>query len=444
MRPPRISEVPAALRHGGIGLYLVASVLLAACGGSSPGVDPIPIEVAANGASRPAVAVDQLSGTIYVGWAVPDPRTKGYFQDHAGTLFIARSTDGGKTFSKPVQVGERGEASFGGPVLRAYGAGKLLVAWEHKDPTRTLEVLPKAADHAKDYTPDPSDNRIRVARSTDGGQTFSLPVEVVSHPSPIKGTMPSLTVLEDSQTVVVSWLDYTGKFGSGAIGGERQPTPILVAVSTDAGATFDEPVVANPQSCSCCPPMLTMFQGRPALVWRGHERESDAWDLRDTMLALAAADGHTWSSSIKVYDDHWRFNACPVVGPAIATDKEGRLHVAWYTAAEGRAGFWYAHSQDGRSFSAPLALSNTPAPPALNDVTLDIDINGMAWIGTVDLTQGESQISVWRLPKVGTTAVLAARLAGNPSIAADRVGAVLVWSDGKGKVLLQRLGGNRK
>jgi hypothetical protein len=48
----------------------------------------------------------------------------------------------------------------------------------------------------------------------------------------------------------------------------------------------------------------------------------------------------------------------------LTTDARGRLHIAWWTGKEDRAAVWYARSDDGETFGAPLALSplGTPRP----------------------------------------------------------------------------------
>ena len=48
-----------------------------------------------------------------------------------------------------------------------------------------------------------------------------------------------------------------------------------------------------------------------------------------------------------MHADGWRIDGCPHAGPGLAVDAAGRLHAAWYTGVEGRAGLYHAVSDDG-------------------------------------------------------------------------------------------------
>jgi hypothetical protein len=106
------------------------------------------------------IAVDQSVGTptagnVYVAWA----RYSG--QAANDVVLFSRSTDGGLTFSKPQRLTQgRGEEQFAdigvGPEGEVYVTYREIA---HQGPTA---------------------NRIRIVRSTDGGQSFSSPVTVAS------------------------------------------------------------------------------------------------------------------------------------------------------------------------------------------------------------------------------------------------------------------------
>jgi hypothetical protein len=67
-----------------------------------------------------------------------------------------------------------------------------------------------------------------------------------------------------------------------------------------------------------------------------------------------------------VHADEWVIDGCPHSGPTIAVDSDRAVHVAWYTAAEGRAGLFYAISEDGGySFGPPESVAaNVPISQA--------------------------------------------------------------------------------
>ena len=146
---------------------------------------------AAHGMHALGVADD---GRIYVSWldernvAAPEPSTKaeGHHMESNRELFIADSTDGGRTFSRNRKIA--GDAC---PCCKTALAiaqdGTVYVSWRH--------VLPGNYRH------------IAVTSSSDAAATFSKPVIVsddkwVLHGCPVSG--PSLSIANDG-TLKVLW-----------------------------------------------------------------------------------------------------------------------------------------------------------------------------------------------------------------------------------------------
>jgi hypothetical protein len=106
------------------------------------------------------IAVDQSVGTatagnVYVAWA----RYSG--QAANNVVYFTRSTDGGQTFSKPQRLTQgRGEEQFAD-----IGVG----------PDGAVYVTYREIAHQG-----PTQNRIRIVRSTNGGQSFGQPVTVAA------------------------------------------------------------------------------------------------------------------------------------------------------------------------------------------------------------------------------------------------------------------------
>ena len=106
------------------------------------------------------VAVDQSVGTetagnVYVAWA----RYPG--QAANNVVFFTRSSDGGRTFSKPQRLTQgRAEEQFADIAVGPQG---------------NVYVTYREIAHQG-----PTENRIRIVRSTDGGQSFTRPVTVAS------------------------------------------------------------------------------------------------------------------------------------------------------------------------------------------------------------------------------------------------------------------------
>ena len=104
------------------------------------------------------IVVDQstatpTAGNVYVAWA----RYAG--QAANNVILFSRSTDGGQSFSRPISLTEgHAEEQFADMAVGPNGA---------------VYVTYREIAHQKS-----TENRIRIVRSTDGGQSFSLPVTV--------------------------------------------------------------------------------------------------------------------------------------------------------------------------------------------------------------------------------------------------------------------------
>jgi hypothetical protein len=197
----------------GTDLYLSVSSDMGATFGTPVKVndDKVP---AAHGMHSLGVADD---GRIYVSWldersvAAPKPSTKadGHHMESNRELFIADSTDGGRTFSRNRKI-----ATDACPCCKTALAvapdGTIYIGWRH--------VLPGDYRH------------IAITTSTDAGATFSKPVIVsddkwVLHGCPVSG--PSLAVA-DNGTLKVLWY----------AAGEANTPGLYVAESNDKAKSF--------------------------------------------------------------------------------------------------------------------------------------------------------------------------------------------------------------
>jgi hypothetical protein len=170
------------------------------------------------------------NGTVYVSWlgkkdrdstdkpkpmSMPIPPAAGgeHSAHEVSGAWIARSADGGKTWSSPIRV-DSGEAC---PCCRTSVVstkdGTLYMAWRHVYPGNIRDVV--------------------VAKSTDDGNTWSTPVLVHADnwkfdACPHAG--PAIA-LDDEGRLHIAW--WTGKEGSAGV---------YYAHSTDGARTFSEPI----------------------------------------------------------------------------------------------------------------------------------------------------------------------------------------------------------
>lgn len=204
---------------------------------------------------------------------------------------------------------------------------------------------------------------IRTIRSTDGGRSWSNPVSVGG---PFGGYQNNHELhIGDDGTAYVVWLD-----SRLAKEGERQIN-ILLSKSVDGGESWSTPVVVDAEpSCECCRAAVTTDpDGNVYVAWR---KKLDG-GIRDIAVAKSSDKGETWSTPVVAFQDNWVQGYCPDAGPSIVADKNGLLHLGWWTGSETGNGVKYTRSWDqGQTFSAPLVLSSSEeARPSHVQVALD-------------------------------------------------------------------------
>ena len=406
--------------------------LLGGCGEEGPVRLGEVVTVVASGASNPTVAAGE-DGVFYVAWVGAG--------GGEADVWLARSEDG-VVFSAPVRVNDvAGDAAphEQAPAQVAVGSGGLVVvAWQNNrhEPGRRFPY-----------------SDVRLARSEDGGRTFSPAVTVNDD----AGGPPSSHTFHDvaiggSGEVVVSWIDsrertrlesevvvgptvapFSGSDAHTGHGGAGLPGPeIRVARSADGGRTFAPSLAVAVEACPCCRTSLEVGSaGVVAVAWRGAE----PGDVRDVMVARSGAGGGPFGAPAVVHADGWRIDGCPHAGPALALDGGGRLHVAWYTGAAGREGLFYASAGPDGVFGAPTSLLGDGFVP-VSQVKMAVagEAVVMAW---EDRRSGERTITVGRVGAGGSgPRIIASGMRGaSPAVG----GAGVAWLD-EGAVRFVALG----
>lgn len=239
-------------------------------------------------------------GRIYVSWldernvAAPKPSTKadGHHMESNRELFIADSSDGGRTFSRNRKI-----ASDACPCCKTALAigpdGTVYVGWRH--------VLPGNYRH------------IAITSSSDSGVTFSKPVIVsddkwVLHGCPVSG--PSLSVA-DNGTLKVLWY----------AAGEANATGVYFAESNDKGRSFSQRQLVAQEG----------IRGTPVLT-AGNKGDVAVWEMTgnngaETKFRAVGANGAAVSigSNVEL--------------PAAAFSKDG-LFVAYVSKINDKRSVW--------------------------------------------------------------------------------------------------------
>jgi hypothetical protein len=180
--------------------------------------------------------------------------------------------------------------------------------------------------------------RIFLARSSDGGATWSKPVT----PHPVMerefGFVSMLPLANG--TTRIAWLDGRASAHEG-----EGDTQLRAATMTATGSLTDE-VLVDGRVCDCCQTSMVMTSRGPLLAYRDRSDK----EIRDIVVAPPQASAH----STPVHADGWFIKGCPVNGPRI--DARGsNVAVAWFSAANDKQVVNVAFSRDGgATFGPPI------------------------------------------------------------------------------------------
>lgn len=210
---------------------------------------------------------------------------------------------------------------------------------------------------------------LRAVRSEDGGRTWSDPVTVTD--DSVFGSHNFHALHADASGVVwASWLD--GRGGKSAA---------FVSRSGDGGRSWSPNVrVDMGESCPCCRTAVATDPRDPRRAWMSWRTVAPG-NVREVVVAATTDGGATWGEPVRAQRDGWVFEGCPHAGPALRVDSAGRVHVAWWSGKEGAAGVFHARSDDGgRTFGEALPLGVAAfSRPAHVQLAVDGETVVAAW-----------------------------------------------------------------
>ena len=297
------------------------------------------------------------------------------------SLYVSRSTDGGETFTEPVSPTADQSAHVlrvERPAISANEEGKVGVAWlelnfeggnnevwyaQSLDSGQTFESLRLVSEESPGETAmvtvllDPdgnpiltwlSGNKLRFARSSDGGESFSPAKEIGK--GACECCQPAL--LQNGNELLVAYrglsVDEDGAFRDAALlrsldGGESFGP---VSFATDSHWYID--------ACPISGPSIATREDSIYLTWMdGRAVAPDNLMSSDVWFAESNDDGGTFSPNVKISGSRSTHNFLPVmaVGPG------GRIHIAW--PAISPDAIYYAASDDGgQTFSGPQVIAD--------------------------------------------------------------------------------------
>ena len=211
--------------------------------------------------------------------------------------------------------------------------------------------------------PQPFAGHIRHAVSTDGGRHFAEPATVNDDRQPITHRFNAM--LADAEGVTIAWIDKRDAVGQAGYRGAA----IYTARSADAGRSFAPNRKLADHGCECCRLALAADRdGTPVVLWR----HIFGANVRDFALARLGEPLRRAS------EDGWAIDACPHHGGALAIDRHGGRHLAWFTGADQSPGLHYRRI-DGERMTPPLPFGDPGAQAGHPAVAVDGDRVVLAW-----------------------------------------------------------------
>jgi hypothetical protein len=344
-------------------------------------------------------------------------------------VYAATSVDGDH-FGAPVRVNDvEGEA-------HVYG----------EDPPRVaiapLSTSPSVAPDIVVTWPSDRAKRLglRSAHSVDGGRTFLASTSVGDEATVGERGFQSVMVGAD-RVVRAAWLD--GRHDPGTphhanAGGDWDPMHLMLATTTADGRWNAETRLAT-NVCGCCKTAIaTTPDGAIYVAFRNIY----PGNLRDISVTTSHDGGRTFSSPVRVSEDHWSLEGCPDDGPTMAVDHDGIVHLIWPTLVQDpqpAIGFFHASTRDGVTFTPRQRIDTLGTPkPSHPQLTVDVcRALTLVW----DETQGSTRHVLTRqltpLPsgdvRVGALRIVSGtRAAVYPVVAPTPNGVVMAWTEFSG------------
>jgi len=301
-------------------------------------------------------------------------------------ILVARSTDNGATWTAPVPLNTNAGTDSGhdrSPKVTTDGAGRWVAVWD------SGENLGGTIG---------TDCDILVARSTDNGATWTAPAALNTNAGSDSGSDYCPHVATDGAGKwVAAW--YSSDTLGATIGTDND---ILVARSTDNGATWTAPAALNSNAGSdsghdYTPQVTTDGLGHwVAVWWSDDDLGGTIGSDRDVLVARSTDNGANWTTPAAL-----NTNAATDSGsdyyPEVTTDGAGHWVAVWDSSDSlgGTIGTDYdvivARSTDnGANWTAPVALNTNAGTDSGSDFDGQMTTDGAGrwaavWYSSDDL-----------------------------------------------------------
>ncbi|HEV3468062.1 MAG TPA: sialidase family protein [Pyrinomonadaceae bacterium] len=268
---------------------------------------------------------------------------------------------------------------------------------------------------------------VKIARSADGGETWSKPFTPHRDGTQTEHGFVSMFPSAGGRLGAV-WLD--GREMKHGEGGHGHGEMTLRFAALGPGDQVISEALLDPRVCECCQTSAALTSEGVVVVYRDRSEK----EVRDISV-VRLVDGK-WSEPRAVHADGWQIDGCPVNGPSVAAAGR-RVAVAWFTMAGGSPRVRLAFSEDaGANFKAPVEVGDGD-PVGRADVLLLAD--GSALVCWVERTPAGAEVRARRVrpdgrrdPSFAVAPSGAARSSGFPQMARAGNKITFAWTSPDG------------
>ncbi|MGI8838004.1 MAG: sialidase family protein [Pyrinomonadaceae bacterium] len=198
---------------------------------------------------------------------------------------------------------------------------------------------------------------VNIARSDDGGKTWSKPVVPHRDNTETEHGFVSLIPLPDGRLGAV-WLDGRNMKDMQHEEDENAPAAesmTLRYAAIDRDGKLADEAQLDERVCECCQTSGALTSEGAIAVYRDRSQS----EVRD--IFFVKHTNGSWGAPQAVHADNWEINGCPVNGPAVAAGGR-RVAVAWFTGANDTQRVKLAFSDNAAStFGTPIQIDDGEA-----------------------------------------------------------------------------------
>jgi len=314
-----------------------------------------------------------------------------------------------------------------GPVRTVVSRADLFVNWADFPSVIRLPDGSLVAHWLQRTGPDTYAYGIRLSRSADDGESWSVPVTPHTDETQTEHGFASLFPGPTAGSSRAVWLD-----GRNYADSDADPAFMTLRhAEIAADGSLSAQAELDPRTCDCCQTSTAVTESGIVVAYRG--RTGD--EIRDIRVVRSGEQG--WSKPSVVHDDGWVIPSCPVNGPAIAATRN-LVAVAWFTAANDSPRVMLAFSADGgESFEAPIEVAGSgEIGRSLGRVDLELTRAGAALVSWLHEREGIGALMLAALDRDGSRSVTSVvpqldggRATGFPRLALRGDEVLLAWTE---------------